>query len=287
MNDAVFYEALLRERIRLNENQPSLKRLKPFAIGLRLYLQTLGNREFVIMVNTGQIGEIQLLELVETETEDRPYASYLEERGFRIDCRQDLSLAIRLLNDENYSGLILNLSNSGGSGLDVLRQIRSVFLQPIFVFASQFESIDRIVAYEMGADDFLTNDLSLRELVTRVRAGIRRCSSGVPNPEAVLLVQDLQLSPNARTVFRDGVCINLTPIEFDMLAALMRRPGTVCTREMLLEATDQDPYAVLDRTADVHIAALRRKLQDSARSPKYIRTVRGIGYSLREFSLGQ
>ncbi len=236
------------------------------------------------MVNGDQIGEVSLLELGASDSQPCPYGSYFEERGFRIDRRADLSVAVQRLKEVSYSGVMLNLSSSSGCGLDALMQIRSIIEQPIFVFAARYESIDRIVAYEMGADDFLTSELSLRELVARVRAGIRRRSHGGTDPEAVMLVQDLQLNPGARTAYRDGERLSLTPIEFDMLASLMRRPGNVCTREMLMEATDQDAYAVLDRTVDVHIAALRRKLQDSAQHPKYIQTVRGVGYSLLPFS---
>jgi DNA-binding response OmpR family regulator len=234
-----------------------------------------------------QIEGVPLLLIAENQSENHPDTSYLESWGFRVDRQENLSLALRQLDEEDYSGVILDLWFSGDSGLETLMRIRPIFAQPIFVFASRFESTDRLMAYEMGADDFLTNELSPRELVTRVRAGIRRRDRHqTPSDmtDTLMIVQDLQLNTLSRTAFRAGDQLSLTRVEFEILAALMRRPGRVCTREILLESTAQDPYAVLDRTVDVHITALRRKLQDSARSPQYIHTIRGVGYSLLESS---
>jgi DNA-binding response OmpR family regulator len=237
-----------------------------------------------------QMEGIPLLVIAEKQAEDHPDTRYLESWGFRVDRQENLSLALRQLDEEEYSGVILDLWFSGDGGLEALMRIRPVFAQPIFVYASRFESTDRLMAYEMGADDFLTSELSSRELVTRVRAGIKRSGNYQARSETsdtLMIVQDLQLNTRSRTAFRAGDQLSLTRVEFEILAALMRRPGRVCTREILLESTAQDPYAVLDRTVDVHITALRRKLQDSARSPQYIHTIRGVGYSLIESSIGR
>ena len=230
---------------------------------------------------------IPLLVIGAEKSEYNLDTSYLESWGFRVDRQEDLSLALHQLDEEKHSGVILDLWFSGDGGLDALMRIRPLFPLPIFVFASRFESTDRLMAYEMGADDFLSNKLSPRELATRVRAGIRRCGkqqAPTDTTDTLMIVQDLQLNTLSRTAFKAGDQLSLTRVEFEILATLMRRPGRVCTREILLESTAQDPFAVLDRTVDVHITALRRKLRDSARSPQYIHTIRGIGYSLLESS---
>jgi DNA-binding response OmpR family regulator len=237
-----------------------------------------------------QIEGIPLLVIAEIQSNNHPDPSYLESWGFRVDLQENLSLALRQLDEEDYSGIILDLWFSGDGGLEALMRIRPIFAQPIFVFASRFEPTDRLMAYEMGADDFLTNELSPREFVTRVRAGIKRRGNHEARSDTsdtLISVQDLQLNTRSRTAFRAGNRLTLTRVEFEILAALMRRPGCVFTREILLESTAQDPYAVLDRTVDVHITALRRKLQDSAHNPKYIHTIRGVGYSLLESSAGR
>ena len=236
------------------------------------------------MNNTlAQFEGIPLLAIIEDKLGSQLDSSYLKSWGFRLERQENMSLAFQQIQEEDYSAVLLDLWISGNRGLDALIRIRSVFEPPIFVIASRFESADRIMAYEMGADDFLTTELSPREIVARVRGGIKRhgdyqAHSGTT--DTLLIAQDLQLNISSRTVFRKGDCLSLTRVEFEILATLMRRPGRICTREILLESTTQDPYAVLDRTVDVHITSLRRKLQDNARNPKYIHTTRGVGYSL-------
>ncbi len=235
-----------------------------------------------VKFESDQARGVPILEIKGHDTTGSPDRAYLEARGFRVEEASSYQDAAEHLKHQPCAAVLLDLWVAGDGGLETLRRIRPAFPCPIFVYAAEFESTDRILAYELGADDFLACDIAPREWVARIRAGIRRRRrSAQPDRQTdpFLLVQDLEINVQSRTVSQDGSPLRLTRAEFDVLATLMQQAGRVCSRERLLDAVAPDGQIVLDRTIDVHVAALRRKLHDPAKAPQYIRTVRGLGYA--------
>jgi DNA-binding response OmpR family regulator len=170
----------------------------------------------------------------------------------------------------------------GLDGFELLRELRKTHDTPVLMLTARGEEADRIVGLEMGADDYLPKTFSSRELLARLRAvmrrGVRRAAA---EPAAELVVGALRLDLGTRVVVLDDHPLTLTPVEFDLLAALARTPGRIRTREQLLEEIRDRDYDVFDRSVDVHISALRKKLGDDPRDPRFIQTVRSAGYLLR------
>jgi DNA-binding response OmpR family regulator len=170
-------------------------------------------------------------------------------------------------------------------GFDVLKQIRKTSDVPVLMLTARGDEADRIVGLEIGADDYLPKTFSTRELLARLRAVIRRSSTRPARPGAApdppdLLAGPLRMSVAARIVTLDDKPLDLTPVEIDLLACLMRARGRVKSREQLLEEIRDRNYEVFDRSIDVHISALRKKLGDDPKAPRFIRTVRTAGYML-------
>ena len=167
-------------------------------------------------------------------------------------------------------------------GFEVLKQIRKTSDVPVLMLTARGDEADRIVGLEIGADDYLPKTFSTRELLARLRAVIRRSSlrSSAPPDARELLAGPLRMNAAARVVTLDEKPLDLTPVEFDLLACLMRAPGRVRSREQLLEEIRDRNYEVFDRSIDVHISALRKKLGDDPKAPRFIRTVRTAGYLL-------
>jgi len=186
---------------------------------------------------------------------------------------------------EPWQAVILDLMLPGMDGFEVLKRIRKTSDVPVLMLTARGEEADRIVGLEIGADDYLPKTFSTRELLARLRAVIRRSSlrtahpaTGADAPE--LLAGPLRMNIGARVVTLKDAPLDLTPVEFDLLACLMRARGRVKSREQLLEEIRDRNYEVFDRSIDVHISALRKKLGDDPKSPRFIRTVRTAGYLL-------
>jgi DNA-binding response OmpR family regulator len=168
-------------------------------------------------------------------------------------------------------------------GFEVLKHIRHKSDVPVLMLTARGEEADRIVGLELGADDYLPKTCSSREMLARLRAVTRRARR--PEQEEVpqekdLRVGTLRLQPESRLATLGGQPLQLTPVEYDLLLCLASAVGRVKTREQLLEEIRERNYEVFDRSIDVHISALRRKLGDDPKSPRFIRTVRTLGYSL-------
>jgi DNA-binding response OmpR family regulator len=171
----------------------------------------------------------------------------------------------------------------GMDGFEVLRRIRRSSEVPVLMLTARGDETDRIVGLEVGADDYLPKTFSTRELLARLRAVLRRgVRSTAPDapPAVEIVVGPLRVQPEARQALLDDRPLTLTPVEFDLLSSLARARGRVRTREALLDEIRDRNYEVFDRSIDVHISALRKKIGDDARSPRFIRTLRSAGYML-------
>lgn len=209
----------------------------------------------------------------------RPLAAALEREGFSVERFRTAEEAIALLPVTNPDLVLLDLGLPGMPGLDACRVIRQSSDVPIVVLTARGEDADRIRGLEAGADDFVVKPFSARELVARLRAVLRRARRA---PAAVLRVGELVLDLDRRQVLRSGSEIRLAPREFDLLAHLARRaPGVVDRRELLEQVWDQH-WDRSTKTLDVHIAQLRRKLETDPRNPRFLHTVRGVGYRLED-----
>jgi two-component system response regulator ResD len=198
--------------------------------------------------------------------------TYLEKDGFRVIWAARGTEGLQALEQNDIRLAILDLQLPDADGLDLCRAIRSNSRVPIVIVTARDEEIDRITGLELGADDYVTKPFSPRELVARVRAVLRRAEP--EEDEDQVAVGDIVLEHAGRTVSVDGNEVELTGMEFDLLAFLLAHPGIVMSRERLLERVWGLSFPGGTRTVDVHVAQLRRKLE----RPELIKTVRGSGY---------
>jgi DNA-binding response OmpR family regulator len=179
-----------------------------------------------------------------------------------------------------YASVELDLMLPGRDGVEVCRQLRGRSDVPIIMVTARGEESDRVLGLEVGADDYVTKPFSPRELLARIRANVRRVRGQAgPAPETIQ-VGGLVLDPAKMTVALDGNPIDVTAYEFSILRALAQRPGKVLSREQLLDLAKGSADLSFDRSIDVHVSRLRAKLGDDSRSPKILKTVRGVGYLL-------
>jgi len=202
---------------------------------------------------------------------------YLERAGFHVLAAHDGETALRVVHRDQPDLIVLDLMLPGVDGLDVCRRLRQESGVPIIMLTARVEEADRIVGLELGADDYVTKPFSPRELVARVRATLRR-ASGQVGPATMLRAGEVELDTAALTATVAGQPVDLTPTEFQVLAALARQPGRVFSREQLLEAVHGVAFDGYDRSVDSHVKNLRRKIEPDPRQPRYIQTVYGLGY---------
>ena len=186
---------------------------------------------------------------------------------------------------EQFSAVILDVMLPGMNGFDVLRQLRQKSDVPVLMLTARGDESDRIAGLEIGADDYVPKTFSIRELLARLRAVLRRGAGAVNAAEDVpqpsIVIGDIAIDPEAHSVKLAGVTLVLTPIEYQLLLILSKARGRVKTREQLLDDVADRRFEVFDRSIDVHISSLRRKLGDDPKAPKYIETIRGAGYRMR------
>ncbi len=205
-------------------------------------------------------------------------ASYLGPNGVVLAHAPDGPSGLAALAGGVWDAVLLDLMMPGMDGLEVCRRIRAHSRVPILMLTAKGDEADRVVGLELGADDYVAKPFSPRELLARLRAVLRRTQPVGGTSE--LVVGDIAVDPEARTARRGGARIDLTAIEFDILLALARRPGRVLPRDVLLAEAGRGDVTVNDRTTDVHVSHLRRKLGDDPRAPRLIKTIRGVGYVL-------
>jgi two-component system response regulator CpxR len=186
-----------------------------------------------------------------------------------------------------YRAVILDVMMPRIDGLEVLKRLRKESDIPVLMLTARGDETDRIVGLEMGADDYLPKTFSPRELLARLRAVTRRydrvCHQTASQPtQGIMQFGPLEIEQDSRTVRLQGEVVNLTPLEYDLLTTLAGSAGRVLTREQLLDAVAGRNYEVFDRSVDVHISSLRRKLGEDPRNPGFIQTVRKVGYLFKK-----
>ncbi len=214
-------------------------------------------------------------------------ASYLKREMFEVHLAHDGRDALAMAREADPDVVILDIGLPGVNGIEVCRQLRAFSDAYIIMLTARDTELDTIVGLSVGADDYITKPFSPRELVARIRAMLRRprraSTPGVDSGEIVSpprVFGALRINVDSREVHLDETPIMLTRTEFDVLAALSARPGTVLTRRHLLETIWGDSWVGADNVVDVHIGHLRRKLGDNPAMPRYVTTVRGVGYRM-------
>jgi len=211
---------------------------------------------------------------------------YLTPLGYDIEAVHDGPSGLARALAPGIAAVILDVMIPVLGGFDVLRELSRTSQVPVLMLTALGDEVDRIAGLELGADDYVPKTFSPRELLARLRAVLRRsivAATHRPAPEpAPVAVGPLWIDVGARAASLGDKPLVLTPVEFDLLLALARSPGRVRSREQLLiEASDRD-FEAFDRSIDVHISSLRRKLDDDPRDPRFIETVRGAGYRMRK-----
>lgn len=209
---------------------------------------------------------------------------YLAPFGYIVESAYTGPDGLELALSGAFDAVILDVMLPGLDGFEVLRRLRQTSDIPVLMLTARGEDIDRILGLEMGADDYLPKTFSTRELLARLRAVTRRSfqqekrDTRLPTPP--IIVGGLRIEPASHTAFVDGKPLTLTPVEFELIHCLAKAAGRVLTRDQLLDSIAGREYEVFDRSIDVHISSLRRKLGDDPRRPRFIRTVRASGYLL-------
>lgn len=208
---------------------------------------------------------------------------YLTPMGYEVELRHNGPDGLAEALAAPYEAVILDVMMPGMDGISVLRELRKKSDVPVLMLTALGEEADRIVGLEIGADDYLPKTFSSRELLARLRAVTRRtrvtADGGAPRE---LCCGVLRLCVETHTAVLGDQPLDLTTLEFAILTSLLKSKGRVKTRERLIEEVSERRFDVFDRSIDVHVSSLRKKLGDDAKSPRFIRTIRGIGYSLQE-----
>src|SRR5688500_18492463 len=211
----------------------------------------------------------------------RGLQSNLEFEGYDVVCASDGATGLTLARERRPDIIVLDLMLPDTDGYRVLRTLRDDGdITPVLVLTALGEEADKVRGFRFGADDYVTKPFGLLELMARVAALLRRSSKGPRDSSQPESFGDVRVDPSSRTVTRRDQPVALTPMEFDLLRALMRRGGAIASRLELLQEVWGHSAAVLTRTVDTHVAELRRKLEDDPSAPRHILTVRKAGYRL-------
>ncbi len=214
----------------------------------------------------------------------RLIADYLAPMGYVADMAHTGDQGLEMALTGHFDAVILDVMMPGMDGFEVLKALRRQSNVPVLMLTARGDETDRIVGLEMGADDYLPKTFSSRELLARLRAVTRRsriepaAAQAENGADAPLTIGSVSIRQTARSAWLTGKPLELTPIEFDLLATLMQAAGRVLSRDQLLDAAAGRSYEVFDRSIDIHISSLRRKLKDNPRQPRFIKTVRSAGY---------
>ncbi len=208
-----------------------------------------------------------------------PLAEALAREGFETTVAGTVADALAQARRLEPDLVLLDVMLPDGSGYDVCRELRRSSQVPIIMLTARGEETDRVVGLELGADDYVVKPFSAREVIARVGAVLRRAAAaGATHRTGPLEIGRLRLDPDRRGVTLDGEELDLTRREFELLELLMREAGSVVSRERLIDEVWDVNWFGSTKTLDVHVSSLRRKLGDDSAAPRYIRTVRGVGF---------
>jgi two-component system response regulator CpxR len=204
---------------------------------------------------------------------------YLEQEGFDVRLAHNGNSALEQSRRGGFDAMVLDIMMPGRNGIEVLKELRKGSELPVVMLTARGEDLDRILGLELGADDYLPKPCNPRELVARLRAVLRRSSPQIATGS--LVVDDLELNAGNRELLRSGTRLELTSTEFSVLQALLQKPGVVISkRDLYLSALGREPVRY-DRSVDMHVSNLRRKLGPDSAGESRIETIRGIGYQYR------
>jgi two-component system, OmpR family, response regulator RegX3 len=217
--------------------------------------------------------------LVEDEVSiTEPLVSALEREGFDTRVAGTVGEALEQAGQLQPDLVLLDVMLPDGSGYDVCRELRRSSQVPIIMLTARGEEADRVIGLELGADDYVVKPFSAREVTARIRAVLRRAESAAPEGGSAIEIGEIRLDPAKREVRRHGKALELSRKEYDLLELLMRDAGTVIKRERLIEQVWDTNWFGSTKTLDVHVSGLRRKLGDDSAAPRYLHTIRGVGF---------
>lgn len=205
---------------------------------------------------------------------------YLSTRGMQVRSAASGAEGLAQLKSQGVDLIVLDVMMPEMDGFAVLQKVRAQGTTPVIMLTARGDDIDRIVGLEMGADDYLAKPFNPRELLARIQAVMRRSAASPDQATTALQAGPLRIDPDRRTCTLDEQPIELTTTEFEILRTLVANAGRVIPRERLMELARGEDYASFDRSVDVHVSHIRRKLGDDPRRPRFIKTVRGVGYTL-------
>ena len=217
----------------------------------------------------------RILIVEDEESLSEPLAYLLGKEGFNPEVVADGQASLEEFDRAGADLVLLDLMLPGVNGIDICREIRKQSAVPIVMLTAKTDTVDVVLGLESGADDYIMKPFKPKELVARIRARLRR---GEDEPSEVLHIGDVMIDVPAHTVTRDGTPIPLTPLEFDLLLALARKPWQVFSREVLLEQVWGYRHSADTRLVNVHVQRLRSKIEHDPENPEIILTVRGVGY---------
>jgi two-component system, OmpR family, response regulator RegX3 len=258
-----------RSRVAGNHRRDSRERggaacLKPVRKGIRIVIVMMDRRAILLVEDEASISE--------------PLAAALKRAGFAVTTAATAAAGLDAFRNARPDLVLLDVMLPDGDGKDVLREIRGSSRTPVVMLTARGEEMDRVLGLELGADDYVTKPFSAAELVARIRAVLRRSSDGGGDGGSALSVGDVAMDLDRHTVTRAGGEVELTVKEFELLRVLLENAGKLVRRDALVAEVWDPNWFGSTKTVDVHVSALRRKLGDDPSSPRYVHTVRGVGF---------
>jgi two-component system response regulator RegX3 len=219
-----------------------------------------------------------ILIVEDEESISEPLAAALEREGYATAIAHTAETALEAVRTSEPDLVLLDVMLPDGDGREILREIRSRGSTPVIMVSARGEETDMVVGLELGADDYVSKPFRAAELIARIRAVLRRTGDKQAPSASALAVNDVHLDADTRTVTKAGEPMDLTLKEFDLLRALMERAGRVVSRQELMDEVWDPHWFGPTKTLDVHVSSLRKKLDDDPNEPRYIHTVRGVGF---------
>ena len=220
----------------------------------------------------------RILVVEDEESISEPLAAALSREGFSPVVAGTVAEGLEAFRTRSPDLVLLDVMLPDGDGRDVLRQIRGTARTPVIMLTARGDEMDRVIGLELGADDYVTKPFSAAEVVARIRAVMRRTAAPAPSGQSEIEVGELRMDLDTRAVTRDGEPVELALKEFELLRMLMESAGKVVTRTQLMDEVWDPNWYGPTKTLDVHVSSLRKKLGDDPSTPRYIHTVRGVGF---------